>query len=159
MPIDGKLLRAKAARPKSLRQTSRASDSPGDRRGPPDMGHTIFFGNLPNWVTADDIRSWLESRDLFFNAVRVIRDFETQESKGYAFVEAPNEEEMIAIIRRFNRAPIDGKLLRAKAAHPKGDRSRQRRPPRRRSGGPRPRKDSSGKKQVGAFGEALQKAL
>lgn len=123
------------------------------------MGHNIFFGNLPNWVTADDIRSWLESSDLVCDAVRVIRDFETQESKGYAFVEAPNEEEMIAIIRRFNRAPIDGKLLRAKAAHPKGDRSRQRRPPRRRSGGPRPRKDSSSKKQVGAFGEALQKAL
>ena len=124
------------------------------------MGHNIFFGNLPTWVTADDIRSWLESSDLVCDAVRVIRDFETQESKGYAFVEAPNEEEMHAIIRRFNRAPIDGKLLRAKAAHPKGDRSQKRRPPRRRGDrGPRPRRDSSGKKQVGAFGEALQKAL
>ena len=124
------------------------------------MGHNIFFGNLPTWVTADDIRSWLESSDLVCDAVRVIRDFETQESKGYAFVEAPNEEEMHAIIRRFNRAPIDGKLLRAKAAHPKGDKSQKRRPPRRRGGpGPRARRDSGGKKQVGAFGEALQKAL
>ncbi len=124
------------------------------------MGHNIFFGNLPTWVTADDIRSWLESSDLVCDAVRVIRDFETQESKGYAFVEAPNEEEMLAIIRRFNRAPIDGKLLRAKAAHPKGDRSQQRKPPRRRGDrGPRPRRESSGKQQVGAFGEALQKAL
>ena len=123
------------------------------------MGHNIFFGNLPTWVTADDIRSWLESSDLVCDAVRVIRDFETGESKGYAFVEAPNQEEMIAIIRRFNRAPIDGKLLRAKAAHPKGDRSHQRRPPRRRGDrGPRPRRDASGK-QVGAFGQALQKAL
>ena len=125
------------------------------------MGHNIFFGNLPTWVTADDIRSWLESSDLVCDAVRVIRDFETQESKGYAFVEAPNQEEMLAIIRRFNRAPIDGKLLRAKAAHPKGDRSHQRRPMRRRGGGPgpKPRRASSGKQQVGAFGEALQKAL
>ena len=125
------------------------------------MGHNIFFGNLPTWVTADDIRSWLESSDLVCDAVRVIRDFETQESKGYAFVEAPNEEEMHAIIRRFNRAPIDGKLLRAKTAHPKGDRSNHRgRPPRRRPDrGGRGRRDSSGKKQVGALGEALQKAL
>ncbi|MDE0126000.1 MAG: RNA-binding protein [Bryobacterales bacterium] len=124
------------------------------------MGHNIFFGNLPTWVTADDIRSWLESSDLVCDAVRVIRDFETQESKGYAFVEAPNEEEMVAIIRRFNRAPIDGKLLRAKAAHPKGSRPQaQRRGMRRRgSGGPRPKRDSPNK-QVGAFGEALQKAL
>ncbi len=126
-------------------------------------GHNIFFGNLPTWVTADDIKSWLQSSDLVCDAVRVIRDFETQESKGYAFVEAPNEEEMHAIIRRFNRAPIDGKLLRAKAAHPKGDRSggrrgfgpRRGRPP--HSGG-RGRPDSSAS-QVGALGEALKKAL
>lgn len=126
------------------------------------MGHNIFFGNLPTWVTADDIRSWLESSDLVCDAVRVIRDFETQESKGYAFVEAPNEEEMLAIIRRFNRAPIDGKLLRAKAAHPKGDRSQSHRKGMRRRGGPgsgpRPKRTSSGR-QVGALGEALQKAL
>ncbi len=125
------------------------------------MGHNIFFGNLPTWVTADDIRSWLESSDLVCDAVRVIRDFETQESKGYAFVEAPNQEEMLAIIRRFNRAPIDGKLLRAKAAHPKGERSQQQRSkPRRRGGDRGPRQGQEpAKKQVGALGEALQKAL
>ena len=71
------------------------------------MGYNVYFGNLPEWVTADDIRSWLTSSDLVADAIRVIRDFETQESKGYAFVEAPNEEEMHAIIRRFNRAPIE----------------------------------------------------
>ncbi len=124
------------------------------------MGHNIFFGNLPTWVTADDIKSWLESSDLVCDAVRVIRDFETQESKGYAFVEAPNEEEMLAIIRRFNRAPIDGKLLRAKAAHPKGERPpAQRRNNRRRPGGPPKTRKEGSDKQVGAFGEALQKAL
>ena len=122
----------------------------------PGMGHNIFFGNLPTWVTADDIRSWLDSSDLVCDAVRVIRDFETQESKGYAFVEAPNKEEMDAIIRRFNRAPIDGKLLRAKAAHAKGGRKGPKRRP-----APRPRRDQprSTKPRVGAFGEALKKAL
>ena len=121
------------------------------------VGHNIFFGNLPTWVTADDIKSWLESSDLVCDAVRVIRDFETQESKGYAFVEAPNEDEMHAIIRRFNRAPIDGKLLRAKAAHPKGERPQQRKQGRRRP--PSKGRPESADKQVGAFGEALQKAL
>lgn len=125
-------------------------------------GHNIFFGNLPTWVTADDIKSWLESSDLVCDAVRVIRDFETQESKGYAFVEAPNDEEMHAIIRRFNRAPIDGKLLRAKAAHPKGERPPQRKQygGRRRSQD-RPPKDKQNEadSKVGALGEALQRAL
>lgn len=123
------------------------------------IGHNIFFGNLPTWVTADDIKSWLESSDLVCDAVRVIRDFETQESKGYAFVEAPNEEEMHAIIRRFNRAPIDGKLLRAKAAHPKGDRPQAQQRKQRRRGGGKGKPDSASKQQVGNFGEALQKAL
>lgn len=133
------------------------------------MGYNIYFGNLPEWATADDIRSWLDSSDLVADAIRVIRDFETQESKGYAFIEAPNEEEMESIIGRFNRAPIDGKLLRAKAAHPKGDKTRvttTRRPRRRREeaagdgGGGRPASNGNGKKeQVGTLGEALQKAL
>lgn len=128
------------------------------------MGYNIYFGNLPEWATADDIRSWLDSSDLVADAIRVIRDFETQESKGYAFIEAPNEEEMESIIRRFNRAPIDGKLLRAKAAHPKGEKSRTttaRRPPRRRREDGTGRPDGNGGKQeqVGTLGEALQKAL
>lgn len=133
------------------------------------MGYNIYFGNLPEWATADDIRSWLDSSDLVADAIRVIRDFETQESKGYAFIEAPNEEEMESIIGRFNRAPIDGKLLRAKAAHPKGEKTRAattRRPRRRREeaagddGGGRPASNGNGKQeQVGTLGEALQKAL
>ncbi len=133
------------------------------------MGYNIYFGNLPEWATADDIRSWLDSSDLVADAIRVIRDFETQESKGYAFIEAPNEDEMESIIGRFHRAPIDGKLLRAKAAHPKGEKTRPattRRPRRRREeatgdgGGGRPASSGNGKKeQVGTLGEALQKAL
>ena len=144
------------------------------------MAHNIYLGNLPTWVTADDIRSWLESSDLVCDSVRVIRDFETQESKGYAFVEAPNEEEMQAIIQRFNRAPIDGKVLRAKTAHPKGEK-----PIANRAGGgvrrrkrskdepaqaaaadgtaaavaSAPAKKDSESEAVGSLGEALQKAL
>ena len=46
------------------------------------------MGNLPTWVTADEIETWLTNEDILFDEVKVIRDFETQESKGYAFVEA-----------------------------------------------------------------------
>jgi len=144
------------------------------------MSNNIYLGNLPGWATADDIRSWLESSDLVCDSIRVIRDFETQESKGYAFVEAPNEEEMEAIIRRFNRAPIDGKLLRAKTAHPKGEKpavvrgstgsstgsSPLKRRKRRRDGdGDGAAPSENGERQsakpetVGTLGEALQKAL
>jgi RNA recognition motif-containing protein len=89
------------------------------------MSFTVFLGNLPSWVTADDIKQWLAAEDLVADAVKVIRNHETQESKGFAFVEAPTADEMAAIIRRFDRAPLEDRLLRANPAQPpKGKESR-----------------------------------
>ena len=88
------------------------------------MSFTVFLGNLPLWVTADDIKSWLAAESLVADNVKVIRNPETQESKGFAFIEAPNQEEMNSIIRRFDRAPLEDRLLRANPAQPpkgKGD--------------------------------------
>ena len=117
------------------------------------MSFTVFLGNLPAWVTADDIKQWLAAEDLVADAVKVIRNHETQESKGFAFVEAPTPDEMQAIIRRFDRAPLEDRLLRANPAQPpKGKDVRgasaspapaasgapaaqQQRPPRRKRGG------------------------
>jgi len=82
------------------------------------MSFTVFLGNLPTWVTADDIKQCLAAEDLVADAVKVIRNHETQESKGFAFIEAPTADEMAAIIRRFDRAPLEDRLLRANPAQP-----------------------------------------
>ena len=82
------------------------------------MSSTVFLGNLPPWVTADDIKAWLVAENLVSDSVKVIRNPETQESKGFAFIEAPNEEEMNLIIKRFDRAPLEDRLLRANPAQP-----------------------------------------
>jgi RNA recognition motif-containing protein len=82
------------------------------------MSFTVFLGNLPIWVTADDIKQWLAAEDLVADSVKVIRNHETQESKGFAFVEAPTADEMQSIIRRFDRAPLEDKILRANPAQP-----------------------------------------
>jgi RNA recognition motif-containing protein len=82
------------------------------------MSFTVFLGNLPVWVTADDIKGWLSAENLVADAIKVIRNPETQESKGFAFIEAPNNEEMNSIIRRFDRAPLEDRLLRANPAQP-----------------------------------------
>jgi RNA recognition motif-containing protein len=91
------------------------------------MSFTVFLGNLPTWVTADDITAWLSADNLVADSIKVIRNPETQESKGFAFIEAPNQEEMNSIIKRFDRAPLEEKLLRANPAQP----------PRGKVGGPR----------------------
>src|SRR3954454_5296785 len=82
------------------------------------MSFTVFLGNLPTWVTADDIKQWLAAEDMVADAVKVIINHETQESKGFAFVEAPTNEEMQSIIRRFDRAPLEDRMLRANPAQP-----------------------------------------
>src|SRR5277367_994564 len=92
------------------------------------MSFTVFLGNLPVWVTKDDIKSWLTADNLAFDDVKVIRNPETQESKGFAFIDTPNSEEMNLIIRRFDRAPLEDRLLRANQAQP----------PRSKSQGPAP---------------------
>jgi len=132
------------------------------------MSFTVFLGNLPTWVTADDIKQWLAAEDLVADGVKVIRNHETQESKGFAFVEAPTGDEMQAIIRRFDRAPLEDRLLRANPAQPpKGKEAprvagqpvaasapRSDRPERRRRGG-RNREQSP----RSAFANELAKAL
>jgi RNA recognition motif-containing protein len=139
------------------------------------MSFTVFLGNLPVWVTADDIKSWLASENLVADAVKVIRNPETQESKGFAFIESPNQEEMNAIIRRFDRAPLEDRLLRANPAQPpksgKGaprtaappqDRSKRASgPPAQQRKGPNSNRRSANNSasRQSAFAEELAKAL
>ena len=138
------------------------------------MSFTVFLGNLPVWVTADDIKSWLSSESLVADAVKVIRNPETQESKGFAFIESPNQEEMNSIIRRFDRAPLEDRLLRANPAQPPKsgkavtksaaptDRTKR---PATVPGGGLQRKSANGRRATGsptrqsAFAEELAKAL
>ncbi|HLH00153.1 MAG TPA: RNA-binding protein [Bryobacteraceae bacterium] len=135
------------------------------------MSFTVFLGNLPVWVTKDDIKSWLTAENLAFDDVKVIRNPETQESKGFAFIDTPNAEEMNLIIRRFDRAPLEDRLLRANQAQPpksKGHGAAAPTQPNRTPTGPR--RERGGKKhrrhnQNGpqgphsAFAEELAKAL
>jgi RNA recognition motif-containing protein len=144
------------------------------------MSNTVFLGNLPAWVTADDIKSWLSAENLVADSIKVIRNPETQESKGFAFIEAPNVEEMNSIIRRFDRAPLEDRMLRANPAQPPKsksgvpvraagpmtgpppgmDRNKRPRPNRDAAGGPPAAKRKSNKPQsTSAFAEELAKAL
>jgi RNA recognition motif-containing protein len=138
------------------------------------MSFTVFLGNLPVWVTGDDIKSWLSSESLVADSIKVIRNPETQESKGFAFIDAPNQEEMNAIIRRFDRAPLEDRLLRANPAQPPksgGKPGTRTAPPFERSrrpgpGGPNTQsRKNNGRRPAGsqnkqsAFAEELAKAL
>jgi RNA recognition motif-containing protein len=136
------------------------------------MSFTVFLGNLPTWVTKDDIKSWLNAENLVYDDVKVIRNPETQESKGFAFIDTPNAEEMNSIIRRFDRAPLEDRLLRANQAQPPKSKGAGAGPSGQvnRAAAPGPRRERGGKKHKrpqqngpqgphSAFAEELAKAL
>lgn len=123
------------------------------------MNFTVFLGNLPTWVTADDIKSWLVAENLVADSIKVIRNHETQESKGFAFVEAPTADEMQAIIRRFDRAPLEDRLLRANPAQP--SKGKDSKPPERAAqrNGRKGRRGGKEQAPKTAFGAELAKVL
>jgi len=120
------------------------------------MSFTVFLGNLPVWVTADDIKQWLAAEDLVADSVKVIRNHETQESKGFAFIEAPTADEMQAIIRRFDRAPLEDKILRANPAQPSKGASAAVKAP-GPTGGPRPDPRTVQRSNGGAAGRPAER--
>jgi len=114
-------------------------------------------------VTADDIRSWLNAENLVADNIKVIRNPETQESKGFAFIEAPNAEEMHSIIRRFDRAPLEDRILRANPAQPPKSKGQAKAAgsadqQRSRRGGKKHKRSKENTPQS-AFAEELAKAL
>lgn len=123
------------------------------------MSYTVFLGNLPAWVTADDILSWLHAENLVADSVKVIRNPETQESKGFAFIEAPNLEEMNAIIRRFDRAPLEDRMLRANPAQPPRSRTQAKAADRTRRGGKKQKRQAKQNQPRSAFAQELAKVL
>jgi len=123
------------------------------------VSYTVFLGNLPAWVTADDIMSWLHAENLVADSVKVIRNPETQESKGFAFIEAPNAEEMNAIIRRFDRAPLEDRMLRANPAQPPRPKGQAKPAERTRRGGKKQKRQAKQSTPRSAFAQELAKVL
>ena len=61
-------------------------------------------------------------------SARVVTDRMTNRSKGFGFVEMPNEDEANAAIAALNGAELDGRPLRVNESQPKPREERPRRP-------------------------------
>lgn len=86
------------------------------------METKIYVGNLSYATTEDDLR------ELFAQAgtvasVALIKDRDTGQSKGFAFVEMSNQSEAEKAIQTFNGYTLANRPLKVNLARPKEERS------------------------------------
>ena len=78
----------------------------------------IYVGNLNYKVKEDVLKQALEEFGVV-DSVKIIADRETGRSKGYAFVEMPNDEEAMKVLKDLNGAEFEGRTLVIKEARRK----------------------------------------
>jgi len=87
----------------------------------------IFVGNLAFTTTEDDLAQLFEPFGTVSQA-RIATDRETGRSRGFGFVEMPNDAEAEAAIEELHGATIGGRPLTVNEARPREDRGGPRRP-------------------------------
>jgi RNA recognition motif-containing protein len=87
----------------------------------------LYVGNLPYSVTDDDLKSAFSAYGTVTSA-NVIMDKMSGQSKGFGFVEMPNNSEADTAMKAMNGAALKGRNIKVNEAQPKGDRPPPRRP-------------------------------
>ncbi len=83
----------------------------------------IYVGNLAYSVTQDELREAFGAYGEVESA-NLIMDKFTGESKGFGFVEMPNNSEADAAIKALNEQPMKGRPIRVNQAKPRAERGR-----------------------------------
>jgi RNA recognition motif-containing protein len=86
----------------------------------------IYVGNLPYTVTDDELRELFSEFGELASA-EVITDKYSGRSKGFGFVEMPNNTEADQAIKSLNDAAVKGRKLTVNEAKPRTERPPQRR--------------------------------
>jgi RNA recognition motif-containing protein len=81
----------------------------------------IYVGNLAYSVTQDDLRDAFAAYGEI-SSVNLITDKFTGDSKGFGFVEMPNNSEADAAIKALNETPLKGRNMKVNQAKPRGER-------------------------------------
>ena len=90
----------------------------------------IYVGNLSFDATEDQVRSLFEAYGAV-EKVSIITDRDSGQSRGFAFVEMPDDEAATKAMEGLNGTNLGGRNLTVNEARPKTDR------PRREGGGGR----------------------
>jgi RNA recognition motif-containing protein len=85
------------------------------------MESKLYVGNLPYSTTEDELRN-LFSQAGTVASVALIKDRDTGQSKGFAFVEMSNQVEAEKAISMFNGRSMGQREMKVSLARPRDDR-------------------------------------
>ena len=84
----------------------------------------IFVGSLPFSIEEADLRESFEAYGAV-DSVKIITDKFTGRSKGFGFVEMPNDEEALKAIEELNGATVQGRAIVVNKSEPKPEGERR----------------------------------
>ena len=86
------------------------------------MASKLFIGSLGFNVTEDQLKELFETAGTVVSA-SIIKDRDTDRSKGFGFVEMSSDAEAQAAISNLNGKELEGRAIIVNIAKPKEDRS------------------------------------
>jgi len=75
----------------------------------------IYVGNLPKDADEDDLLDMFAEYGIVRN-IKIIRDRYTNVSRGYAFLEMPDEQAAVKAIEEWDQGSIDDQVIRVDVA-------------------------------------------
>ena len=84
----------------------------------------IYVGNLSYRMTDDDLEKLFSSYGSV-SASKIVIDRETGRSKGFGFVEMPNQGEGDEAIRQLDGKEVEGRNIKVNVAKPKEEKPRR----------------------------------
>ncbi len=85
----------------------------------------IYVGNLPYNLTEDDLKAAFSEFGEVSSA-SIIMDKMSGQSKGFGFVEMPDNAEADQAIKALNESALNGRNIKVNQARPRGERSPRR---------------------------------
>ena len=86
----------------------------------------VYIGNLEFGTTEDDLKKFIEEKNLSVKEVKIIIDKFSGKSKGFGFAEFETEEQTQQAIDALNEQELNGRTLRVSKAQkmrPRTDRN------------------------------------
>jgi len=82
----------------------------------------IYVGNLSYETQEDELREVFKAHGEV-DSVNIIKDRYSGESRGFGFVQMPNDDEARTALTEVNGVDLNGKTLTVNEARPRNDRS------------------------------------